>query len=77
MIIEYCWKIRERPWMVRVRHDYKARCNHLFLVYRDSHVKQVGCHLLFENIKDLITTVMQHAFIMTSIRQNYSGSILI
>ena len=58
--------------MVRVCPGEKGTHNHLFLVYRDGHVRANRLSVdIRQHIRELSATGMQPAYIMTSIRQNF------
>ena len=72
MIVGSSRKPGERPWTVRVCPGEKVRHNHLFLVYRDGHIRANRLTVdIRQHIREFSATGMQPAFIMTSIRQNF------
>ena len=74
MIVGSSRKPEKRPWTVRVSPGEKGRHNHPFLVYRDGHVraKRLSADIR-KHIQELSPTGMQPTFIMTSIKQTFSG----
>ena len=74
MITRSIRKPGERPWTVRVFSVEKGRNNHSFFMYRDGQIRVNRITVdIRQHIRDLSTTGMQPAFIMTSIRRNFPG----
>ena len=64
----------EKPWTVRLCPGDKGRHKNPFLVYKDGHVRANKLTVdIRQHIQDFSATGMQPAFIMTSIKQNFSG----
>ena len=78
MIVRSSHKPGKRPWTVRMCPGEKGRHYHPFLVYGDGHVRATRSPVdIRHHIRQLGATAMQPAFIMTSIRQNFLGFMLV